>query len=225
MDAVNAQPSIFFRNCGCLAALVVLLYDHVSTFQFEFNSVWKRSLTPIKFVYIFSRYFGLMCQTVNTTLVFSKLRRIPVEQSLCKYWFAFLITTGTFLGMLLHGIVMLQVYALHQKDRKVGFFLVVSMCAIIGACVYTWTICYHHNVYDAICNLEFVPTILLYLGKESRGSIRVYRWQSRSRRGRSFCFHVCNITFFYFTIRSGCSCRISKRLFRLGADYISCDDM
>ncbi|KAF8977105.1 hypothetical protein BDQ17DRAFT_1417556 [Cyathus striatus] len=41
MDATGIQPSVFFRNCSGLAALIVLLYDHASTFKFEYKHIWK----------------------------------------------------------------------------------------------------------------------------------------------------------------------------------------
>ncbi|KAF8997504.1 hypothetical protein BDQ17DRAFT_1329343 [Cyathus striatus] len=83
-----------------VAALVVLLYDHASTFRFEYNHIWKHPLTHVKYVYLFCRYFGLISQI---------------------YWFAFLIITGLPLGTALHVVIVLRVYALHQKDYKVVF--------------------------------------------------------------------------------------------------------
>ncbi|KAF8997471.1 hypothetical protein BDQ17DRAFT_1329316 [Cyathus striatus] len=81
MDSAAAQPNVFLRNCSCLAALVVLLYDHASTFKFEYKYIWN------------------------------------------------------VLGFTTHIIIMLRVYALHQKDYKIGILLVVPASVTTGIAV------------------------------------------------------------------------------------------
>ncbi|KAF8997482.1 hypothetical protein BDQ17DRAFT_854153 [Cyathus striatus] len=154
---MDIYPSVFFRNCSCLAALVVLVYDHVITFRFEYNCIWKRSLTPVKFVYIFCRYSSLICQIVNAALLFTKLYRAPIDPLLCRQWTRFLITTCTVQGTMMHSIVMLRVYALHRKDLKIGILLFILLIAMAGSTLYTWWFPHH----DDVCNLKHATSSML----------------------------------------------------------------
>ncbi|KAF8997470.1 hypothetical protein BDQ17DRAFT_1411389 [Cyathus striatus] len=45
---LTPEQSVFLRNCISLSALVVLLYDYASTFQFEYNYIWKLYPVPIE---------------------------------------------------------------------------------------------------------------------------------------------------------------------------------
>ncbi|KAF8983951.1 hypothetical protein BDQ17DRAFT_751029 [Cyathus striatus] len=165
METPIVLPSVFLRNCSCLAALVVLLYDHVITFRFEYKYIWKRPQSPVKSMYLFCRYFGLICQTVNAVLVFSKLQKAPVDAMLCRSWFTFLIASCSVLGTIFHIIVALRVYALHLKDHKIGILLAILLAVILGLRIHTWLLCYRHSTYGDICSVEYVPSSLLYLGK------------------------------------------------------------
>ncbi|KAF8997481.1 hypothetical protein BDQ17DRAFT_1411394, partial [Cyathus striatus] len=164
MDTLNLQPSVFLRNSSCLAALVVQILDHVSTFQFECECIWRWSLTTVKFFYICSRYLGLIIQIVNVALLFTKLYDAPINPSLCRYWFTFLISSVVVLGTFLHVIVMLRVYALYRKDFKVGTLLATLLVGVNGLCVHAWWLCYPHTRYDAVCSLEDIPSSLLRFG-------------------------------------------------------------
>ncbi|KAF8997480.1 hypothetical protein BDQ17DRAFT_1329324 [Cyathus striatus] len=80
MDTLNAQPTVFLRNSSCLAALMVQVLDHASTFQFECECIWR---------YV--------------------------------------------------QVIMLRVYALYQKDFKVGMLLAILLVGGDCACV-IWVI-------------------------------------------------------------------------------------
>ncbi|KAF8997488.1 hypothetical protein BDQ17DRAFT_1509028, partial [Cyathus striatus] len=113
-----------------------------------------RSLTAVKSVYFFSRYFGLLCQIVNTILFFTKMYKAPTEPSLCRYWFTFQLASFNVLGSLMHGIVMLRVYALHRKDYKVGILLSLLHVAALGSGIHICLSCFRNARYDEICNLR-----------------------------------------------------------------------
>ncbi|KAF8997485.1 hypothetical protein BDQ17DRAFT_854383 [Cyathus striatus] len=166
MDTVPLvqNTSVFFRNCSSLIALVVLLYDHIITFKFEYKHVWKTSLTPVKVVYIFSRYFGLTCQTLNAALLFTKLHHAPITLTLCRFWFTFVLVSANVLATLMHSIIMLRVYALHHKDKKVGTILALLQMTAICLCIRSWISTYRENVYDDSCVLRRIPPCMLQFG-------------------------------------------------------------
>ncbi|KAF8997486.1 hypothetical protein BDQ17DRAFT_854398 [Cyathus striatus] len=160
---LSVHHRIFLRNCSCLTALVIQLCDHASTFQFESKYIWKRSLTPVKFVYLFCRYFGLICQIINVTLLFTKLYEAPVNPLICRHWFTFLISSIAVPGTMIHAIAMLRVYALHQKDFRVGILLTILLATTSGLCMHAWWLSYPHIRYDSICSLEYLPSSMLRL--------------------------------------------------------------
>ncbi|KAF9005464.1 hypothetical protein BDQ17DRAFT_349772 [Cyathus striatus] len=164
MDDSDGQWSIFIRTCSCLASLVVLICDYANTLQFEFRYVWKRPLNSVKFVYLFSRYFGLMSQMVNASLILTKLSQAPVELSMCRAWFIFLFVSCTIMAVMLDGIIMLRVYALHRKDRRVGLLLILIISTNFGLAIRSCVLTYGNDTHDDICNLKLPPRSMIQLG-------------------------------------------------------------
>ncbi|KAF8998835.1 hypothetical protein BDQ17DRAFT_1361650 [Cyathus striatus] len=155
MNTSNARPSgAFLRNCSCLTSLVVLIYDHATTFRFEYQHIWKRPVTPVKCLYLFCRYLGLICQIVNIILLFTKLYQPPIDPLICGYWYAFLITSLTVLGSALHAIMMLRVYALYGKNVKVGILLAVLLAITAGLSIHAGWLCYPYVRYDDTCGFQ-----------------------------------------------------------------------
>ncbi|PPQ76015.1 hypothetical protein CVT25_003214, partial [Psilocybe cyanescens] len=69
---------------------------------------------------------------VNVFLVFWTLSSTDVPERNCKRWFIFQIIAGCVLVAALDSILMLRVYALHQRDKRVGVFLLFLFCGQIG---------------------------------------------------------------------------------------------
>ncbi|KIM35949.1 hypothetical protein M413DRAFT_449484 [Hebeloma cylindrosporum] len=114
--------NLSFRKWSTLASFIVLIWEHAITLSDEFRCIWRRPFNGVKSAYIFSRYFAVLVQTGNLYLVFGPL---DTQEPVCKQWFLFLIISACFLLAALDFILMLRVYALYRKDKRVAAFLVV----------------------------------------------------------------------------------------------------
>ncbi|TFK32156.1 hypothetical protein BDQ12DRAFT_692884 [Crucibulum laeve] len=127
IETVNMElyESIHIRNASCLAALVILLYEYSIMFAQEYQFVWKSRRTPVKWIYLFSRYFALGAQIANIILLAFPLSKIPVQRELCRPWFLFLIISTCMLFAALEIVLMLRVYALYRRSSRIKIFLIV----------------------------------------------------------------------------------------------------
>ncbi|KAF8997467.1 hypothetical protein BDQ17DRAFT_1411386 [Cyathus striatus] len=64
---LTPERSVFLRNCISLSALVVLLYDYASTFQFEYNYIWNDAYNCNA-----TRIFGIILESTLLILTLTK---------------------------------------------------------------------------------------------------------------------------------------------------------
>ncbi|KAF9447270.1 hypothetical protein P691DRAFT_129410 [Macrolepiota fuliginosa MF-IS2] len=116
-----------------LAAWLLLVVEYVWCFGDEYALVWRTPLSFSKVSYVFSRYFPLLSQLANLG-VMSHLT-LPISQEICHRWLAFQQVSAVLMQLGLEATLFLRLYALYQRDLKIGA-LVVSMFIIeIGFCL------------------------------------------------------------------------------------------
>ncbi|KAF9558977.1 hypothetical protein CPC08DRAFT_709213 [Agrocybe pediades] len=108
-------------------------------------------LNSVLGIYMFSRYFGLIVQSVNLFLVFRLSMRQEIARTSCQGWNGFLLTSSSILLVTLDYIVMLRVYALYKKDTKIGLLVVSLFLLMVGATLYAaWKVVFYAP-YDSMC--------------------------------------------------------------------------
>ncbi|KAI5117405.1 hypothetical protein M0805_004627 [Coniferiporia weirii] len=102
------------------AATACLIYDMIISWDQEVEYIWKSAWTPPKLLYLFSRYFSLMTQ-------------------ICHGWTFFEAVTGQLIVLGVEISLMLRVYALYKRDRRILVSLlllytaeVTTHCVMLG---------------------------------------------------------------------------------------------
>jgi len=178
--AADLLFSVFFRQCSAFAALTCVVCDGVTVFGQEYKYIWRSPLTSAKWLYLFSRYFGLIAQMwiawlscailfnnararISCIFVAGPLARPPVKSDVCKLWFIFQIISGRPLFSALEIFLSLRIYALYNRSYSIA--LLLGFCISIGPIV---TIIYGINsiptlLTDSICNPLQPPHGILYV--------------------------------------------------------------
>jgi len=106
-----------------LAGFVVLLYDHILTFDFEVDLIWRAKAGLVSVIFLLNRYIVPLLLIVDLFEMFD----LPTNsQTLCKVWTTIqsVFTIASFMSI--HTIVAMRVYALYNGKRWVGRFLWVA---------------------------------------------------------------------------------------------------
>jgi len=98
-----------------VAATACLAYDILITWDQEVEYIWKSPWTVPKFLYLFSRYFTLIVQLVNT----SESTSFSVTNKYCQNWTNFEAITGQLIIMGVEISLMMRVYALYGREKRI----------------------------------------------------------------------------------------------------------
>ncbi|TFK37876.1 hypothetical protein BDQ12DRAFT_141081 [Crucibulum laeve] len=96
------------RNYWSLAAFTFLVWEYLITLPYEYWYIWKRPMTHIKFMYLFSRYFGLIALGANFILLSRQLSHPPVPFAACKSWYIYQIIAFWLLFSTAEAVLMLR---------------------------------------------------------------------------------------------------------------------
>ncbi|PPQ75168.1 hypothetical protein CVT26_008698 [Gymnopilus dilepis] len=123
------REEVFARNICSLAALVWLIWEYVVTWHNEFRYIWGGQMNRVKYIYLFSRYFAIFVQLVNTCLVFFPLSQLPVGRRECEAWLLFLIISACLLMFTVDAVIMLRgKIAVFLAILLLGQLVVVTTC-------------------------------------------------------------------------------------------------
>jgi len=143
-----------------LAALVFLLLEYFSNFRSEYTCIWRARPTVANYIYISSRYLGLIGQIVHHVLIHVFPIEVPVKPELCRVWYLFLFGVCAIALANLDAILLLRVYALYRKNTKVYILSVPIIVQFIVASVQMERVSRCHN-FNPYCNK---PTSLMDVG-------------------------------------------------------------
>ncbi|KAJ7770018.1 hypothetical protein B0H16DRAFT_1715646 [Mycena metata] len=135
--AKDAKITSYFA----VAALTFLIYDHVLAFDKEMTFIWTRRKSVASYIYIWNRYFTLIITCINTSVF---LREMKTDKSdddhdphsltpSCQIYTQFLGCSATFIVASVDAILLLRVWILFGKSRRLVYFLVPLMTAELGA--------------------------------------------------------------------------------------------
>jgi len=132
-DMVNLIWDIQLLRYHGVAALMFLLWDTIISWGDEVQYIWLQSrLSPTKWVYLFTRYFGLLVQarlvSVNLSLI---LDTLSVED--CRILYISQVVFSGVLFICIQAIFMLRVYAFFIRDRRVAYAMITLLVAEAAA--------------------------------------------------------------------------------------------
>ncbi|TDL18509.1 hypothetical protein BD410DRAFT_497259 [Rickenella mellea] len=112
-----------------VAACACLFYDIFITIDQEVEYIWKSRWTLPKVLYLFARYFAVFVQILAT----AESTSLKVTSTVCAGWAYFEGITGQMLVMGVELLLMLRVWALYKRDRRVLCLLVAIYLAEVTA--------------------------------------------------------------------------------------------
>jgi len=150
-------------SLSSVAALALVAWDAVLTFGDEVDHIWPKSgRTHVKWIYLFSKWFGLLVQICQQIWLRFLTAQSPVPPSTCQYLFIYGGTTFQLLQFCLDTVLILRIWAVHQQNRyyiAIAFTVVVIQTALM---IMTLVFSVPKFAVDGICMiLDTPPTITL----------------------------------------------------------------
>ncbi|KAJ6502759.1 hypothetical protein C8R47DRAFT_1106705, partial [Mycena vitilis] len=155
-SAIVALQNVFTTRYVSAAGLVVLLYDHLVTFDDEVEYIWKASAGLEKTLFLLLRYIVPLFVTAQT-VTRSGLSVITMSDHVCKVWMSFSTFAG-WLSILISNLLVLQrIWTTLPRGHpliswSLAFFVVMQLA---GLGVTTWI------VMNMIPVLVFEPNVHL----------------------------------------------------------------
>ncbi|XP_006455472.1 hypothetical protein AGABI2DRAFT_187790 [Agaricus bisporus var. bisporus H97] len=116
------MSSVMIRQYTNIAALVLLIYDQILTWDKEVNRIWFSSDWVLKIMFFLGRYWALAIQIIN--LVATHPYILEKQVMSCHKWFGFQTCAVVLLLLNLQLILKLRVYALYERSTKMAVFLI-----------------------------------------------------------------------------------------------------
>ncbi|KAF8056545.1 hypothetical protein FPV67DRAFT_641415 [Lyophyllum atratum] len=157
-----AHPPQFLRNCSALAAFTLLLWDGLINADHEYQHIWDSRTGAVKHMYLFSRYYGIFAHIANLVMILGPLNTVHNTGAVCAAWFGFNMVSFLCLIFTLEVLLSLRLYALYQKNRKIGALLVSMTFVGVGVSVACGLRSTQKMVFKATCVAVNVPYDAVY---------------------------------------------------------------
>ncbi|KDR80974.1 hypothetical protein GALMADRAFT_241553 [Galerina marginata CBS 339.88] len=115
-----------------VGALVFLMWDIMITFADEVQYIWPQNRrSPTKWVFLFTRYFGLLAQARLVSINLS-LGMGTYSLDVCRMIYTSQVVFGGMLMACIQSVLMLRVYALYTQDHRIAFAMIALLVAELG---------------------------------------------------------------------------------------------
>ncbi|KAJ7682251.1 hypothetical protein DFH06DRAFT_290830 [Mycena polygramma] len=124
-------------NSLAVAGLVVVIVEHIANFRDEVELVWKARLSISSVFYIWIRYFTLFILSIDVSFMLQP----QTSDRLCQLFFFGQMATSTIIIISADLILVLRVWILYGRTRRLLYFMVpliaAEMIAMIVVGVFT----------------------------------------------------------------------------------------
>ncbi|KAF8191150.1 hypothetical protein BJ912DRAFT_964215 [Pholiota molesta] len=107
---------------GAFIIQALELFNHITE---EIDYLWRTPFRAVTCLYALARYFPFCVQIVNLAL--SEIIHASPSPTLCVYTFTAKIISAQLLSTCIETILMIRVYALYNRTRRTGLFLLAIM--------------------------------------------------------------------------------------------------
>ncbi|KAJ3566639.1 hypothetical protein NP233_g6874 [Leucocoprinus birnbaumii] len=153
---------------SCLG-LFLSLWETVIAFPEETHLIWARlrSLSFVKFLYIVSRYLGLVVHALNIAFAWKVDSLSAIPAFMCRRWLAYqIITTFIFLNAI-NIVLMIRVYAFYRRNWRMGAFLSAFFIARFTSATVTAAMNVPFVKFDEECGFHMPrPVVFFFLISE-----------------------------------------------------------
>jgi len=150
---IHSAPALVATRYFTLTGCVILLWDHLLTFEDEIKYIWKRPVELSKAVFLFNRYFveGVMCLNVYVLLDLHG----PLSQEICHTYILFVGCTSIVAMTIANSTVTFHIQSIWEKQKGVTYALFVGFCITYGVTI----VCAGLAINDFQSHIVWVPVI------------------------------------------------------------------
>ncbi|KDR75286.1 hypothetical protein GALMADRAFT_249290 [Galerina marginata CBS 339.88] len=122
--AIGAKLMFVVRGCA-YAAFFLTVWEWATTLNFETLVIWRKGTdNRLRWLYVVSRYVGLLAQAVNAFVVAFVQFRHFTSQHHCTMWYSFQLAVSTTLLLSMDLNLIFRLHALYKGSRRVTWSLV-----------------------------------------------------------------------------------------------------
>ncbi|KAF8555840.1 hypothetical protein OG21DRAFT_1483543 [Imleria badia] len=147
------------------AALTLVIWDTLLTLGDEVECIWSGSgRAHIKWIYLFSRWFGLLNQIGIQIWHHFLTAYVPVPVSTCEAYFLSEAATFQFLQLCLDAVLILRIWAVYQRHRRyVATALAVVFFQVLMG-ITSQALSVPKSIVDGTCAILHTPPTVTCLG-------------------------------------------------------------
>ncbi|KAF8532292.1 hypothetical protein JB92DRAFT_3091898 [Gautieria morchelliformis] len=119
-----------------VAALTFMLYDHVTTLDVEVVNVWNRPRSLSKWVFIWTRYFGLASLIIVVTGLHFSGDHCDIQP--IEFYFQFCTVYNSWAVISVEAILLIRVYAVYDRNKYILYGLAGLLLLTITGTVILW---------------------------------------------------------------------------------------
>ncbi|KAJ7051328.1 hypothetical protein C8F01DRAFT_1175021 [Mycena amicta] len=131
-DRADDAREVFMMNYLRLVGIVLLYWDHFITLDKEVDLFWRRRKSLSSYCFFINRYFALFTSIPSGAVPFLTLSRSACSQ-FCIFREVVLVLTQS----LVAGIMVIRIYALFARSKRILYALVVLLAAVVGVVGYS----------------------------------------------------------------------------------------
>ncbi|KLO10603.1 hypothetical protein SCHPADRAFT_892243 [Schizopora paradoxa] len=114
------------------AALGIVFYDHLLTLDIEIEYIWKRKFSAVTVLFFLTRYYFIFFMTFSQFVFVDPVNQFT-NTTLCERILLIIpIGGGAALTALPDCMIALRIYALYERNKKLGFALLIFILAQLG---------------------------------------------------------------------------------------------
>ncbi|KAF8479435.1 hypothetical protein JB92DRAFT_3102217 [Gautieria morchelliformis] len=113
---ISDYATLTWSRYACMAAFVLLLWDHVLTFKHEVQYIWPSRAIVVKWMFLINRY--LVCVILGFNLhTQSGISTAGLTDNVCKGWIMVVFGLGCVSVAISHWLVLLKLWKLWDGNR------------------------------------------------------------------------------------------------------------
>ncbi|KAF8625912.1 hypothetical protein AX17_006638 [Amanita inopinata Kibby_2008] len=120
---IEGSRLLQMRSYTQIVSVLILALEVIHTFGDEVEYIWRAPRSLTKVIYLSARYYALAYQLADLGIVLKYLSQLPINPRLCYNWSHFQIISFLIIFHLLESLLVLRVYSLYKRDRRITNFV------------------------------------------------------------------------------------------------------
>ncbi|GJE87992.1 hypothetical protein PsYK624_040750 [Phanerochaete sordida] len=160
--STTLRTQFFLQTALTLSAVVVLLYDHIITFDIEYRIIWRRPWRKASAIFLMTRYVAFFALCVDASNVIYGLshdqytdgkplsllsynRHLRLFAQACRHFTLYRQIAIGVVQFIVAANQFLRVYALYGLDRRVAAVIVFTATTVVAIGAWSITMQKEHD--------------------------------------------------------------------------------